>query len=378
MRFNKIVLMALVVLSSTFVNANGFLKEATNKPVLVQDGEKKHWCSICGMKLEMFYKTSHIGELKDGTKKQYCSIRCLAIDMEKNKEIKNIQVVDAKTEKIIDAKKAFYLVGSTIKGTMSKISKLAFQSKADALEFQTKYQGEIVDYMRALDMAKASLLKDIMMVTKKKQKKIYPMGEKLFNKACTQHIDMTNFININELKAYLQEKRICKQLEERKLQAVSLYLWEVKRFEDNKKNSLKLNIATNEKCPVCGMFVYKYPKWATQIYFTHGDHEHHFSFDGAKDMMKFYLEPKKWGNYELYSRNKISKILVLDYYSQKTIDATKAYYVTNSDVTGPMGHELIAFEHKSDAQVFKKDHFGKEVLKFEEINSLKIEKLGVN
>jgi len=377
MKFNKIILMSIFVLS-TLANANGFLKEATNKPLLVQDGAKKEWCSVCGMKLSMFYKTSHLAQLEDGTKKQYCSIRCLAMDIEKHKNMTNFQVVDAKTEKVIDANKAFYLVGSSIPGTMTKVSKLAFELKKDAFEFQSKYKGKIVDFSTALEMAKSSLIKDIMMVTKKKQKKVYPMGKKLFMKACNQNVDMTNFVNINELKAYLREKRICKNLEEKKLQAVSLYLWEVKRFEDDKKDSLQINVGKEEKCPVCGMYVYKYPKWATQLYFIHGDHEHHFSFDGAKDMMKFYLNPKKWGNYELYSKDKISKILVLDYYSQKTIDATKAYFVTSSDITGPMGHELIPFEHKSDAITFKKDHFGKEILRFEEINSSKIENLGRN
>ena len=45
----------------------------------------------------------------------------------------SIKVVDASTQKLIDAQQAFYVVGSKVKGTMSKVSKLAFASK-DAIK----------------------------------------------------------------------------------------------------------------------------------------------------------------------------------------------------------------------------------------------------
>ena len=39
------------------------------------------------------------------------------------------------------------------------------------------------------------------------------------------------------------------------------------------------------------MFVYKYPRWVAQI---HIDNKTHLSFDGVKDMMKYYFEPKRF------------------------------------------------------------------------------------
>lgn len=377
MKISKLLIM-MILSSTVFLQATGFLKEASAKPILVQEGSKKQWCAICGMNLKMFYKTSHAATFTDGTKRQYCSIRCLVMDMNNNNiDIASIQVVDAKTEKLIDAKSAFYLVGSKIKGTMTQVSKLAFYSQLDAVEFQKKYQGKIVDFSEALKIAQKSLNTDIMMVTKKKEKKIYPMGERIFTKVCEQNIKISKFKDINELKAYIQEKKVCKKLKEKQLQAVVLYLWEVKRI-NNDTSEMNIQVGKDEKCPVCGMYVYKYPKWVAQIYFTHDDHEHHFSFDGVKDMMKFYLEPKKWGNYELYETNKISKILVTDYYSQKTISAKDAFFVTNSDIYGPMGAELIPFANENDANIFKKDHFGKKILKFDEINIKEIGNLGTN
>jgi hypothetical protein len=111
------------------------------------------------------------------------------------------------------------------------------------------------------------------------------------------------------------------------------------------------------------MFTYKYPKWAAQIYYG----EKHFSFDGVKDLMKLYFDATKWGKYTDNTRDKISKILVTDYYSQKAIDGTKAYYVIGSDVPGPMGNELIPFAQESDAKSFFDDHHAKTIVRFDKI-----------
>ena len=65
----------------------------------------------------------------------------------------------------------------------------------------------------------------------------------------------------------------------------------------------------------------------------------------------------EWGDYKIAKLENITKILVTDYYSQKAIDGTKAYYVIRSDVYGPMGHEFIPFASMEDAKTFKKRPF---------------------
>ena len=45
-----------------------------------------------------------------------------------------------------------------------------------------------------------------------------------------------------------------------------------------------------DKCPVCGMFVYKYPDWVSEIIFKDGKT---VFFDGPKDMFKYYLNLNK-------------------------------------------------------------------------------------
>ncbi len=371
--------LAIALVFSLNLDAKSFSKVASSEPVLIQEGKEKPWCPICGMNIKMFYKTSHASKLENGTKRQYCSIRCLAVDMQEyGIDTSATVVVDAKTQKLINAKEAFYVVGSRISGTMSKVSKLAFAKESDAKEFKKKHRGKIVNFDTALKMAQKSLKSDIAMVKKKKKKKVYPMGKKIFEKMCKEDIDPTDYIEINELKSALKNDKLCKPLKEKQLQATALYLWEVKRLGDLGEIEGKVVVKEDEKCPVCGMFTYKYPRWAAQIFYKHNDHEHHWSFDGVKDLMKFYFDAQKWGNYPIAKRENITKILVTDYYSQKGIDGTKAFYVIRSDVYGPMGHELIPFEHEDDAKTFKNDHRGRVIIKFEDIKEDEVYKLDVD
>ncbi len=363
------VLAVLFIMLSLSYAKESFSKMATVKPQLIQKGKAKKWCHICGMNLKMFWKTSHAVLLKDGSTRQYCSLRCLAADYPNIKDkIKEIMAVDAKTQKLIDAKNAYYVVGSKIPGTMSKVSKFAFANKKDALEFQKKYGGEIMAFDLAFKQALSSLKEDTQMVMKKKKTKMYPMGERIANKMCdTSKLDLKSYKNIGDLKADIVNKKICKKpLNEKQLQVLALYLFEVKRKGDSLNKADRIVVNKSEKCPVCGMFVYKYPRWAAQIFYKDNGKEKHLSFDGVKDMMKFYLNPSKWGDYKGI-KEKITKMKVTNYYTQKAIDAQKAYYVVGSDVLGPMGKELIPFSTKEEAEKFIKDHKGKVVL-FKDIN----------
>jgi len=201
------------------------------------------------------------------------------------------------------------------------------------------------------------------------QKKIiyYPMGKKIYQKIC-KPINVKNYKDIKMLKKAIKEKKLCKRLSKKQLLAVSLYLWDIKRAGKPKEFG-KVVVHKGEKCPVCGMLVYKYPRWAAQIYFKKDGKIHHFSFDGVKDMMKFYFNPDDYGKYDIKKfRKSITKIIVTDYYTQKGINAKKAYYVFWSNVLGPMGNELIPFKTLKEAENFKKDHFGKFIKRFDELN----------
>jgi nitrous oxide reductase accessory protein NosL len=117
-----------------------------------------------------------------------------------------------------------------------------------------------------------------------------------------------------------------------------------------------------DKCPVCGMFVAKYPDWVAEIVFQDGTYA---VFDGVKDLMKFYFGLQSGGSGR--QLNDIASMIVTDYYGVRQIDGYQAFYVLGSDTYGPMGKELIPFEQENDAREFLKDHRGTRVLRFKDV-----------
>ena len=63
----------------------------------------------------------------------------------------------------------------------------------------------------------------------------------------------------------------------------------------------------------------------------------------------------------------MATVAVTDFYNLEKIDARQAWYVTGSDVLGPMGHELVPLATRADAEDFLKDHKGKRILRFAEV-----------
>ncbi len=128
--------------------------------------------------------------------------------------------------------------------------------------------------------------------------------------------------------------------------------------------------APGDTCPVCGMFVAKYPEWiATVLY--HDGHAHHF--DGAKDLFKYLLDLPKYA--PGHRDEDIAAVGVTEYYGLTRIDAHTAWYVIGSDVLGPMGHELVPLATEADAGEFMADHQGVAVYRFEGVNGVLLEHL---
>jgi copper chaperone NosL len=117
-----------------------------------------------------------------------------------------------------------------------------------------------------------------------------------------------------------------------------------------------------EKCPVCGMFVYKYPDWVAEIVFADGSRE---VFDGAKDLFRYYLDMRSFGGKK--GQGEVAAVFVTNYYSLEPIDGRTAFYVIGSDVYGPMGKELIPFARRADAEEFLRDHVGRRIVGFDEV-----------
>lgn len=123
-------------------------------------------------------------------------------------------------------------------------------------------------------------------------------------------------------------------------------------------------------CPVCGMFVAKYPEWIAYVVYKDG-HAHYF--DGAKDMFKFLADPKRY--VPGHKPEDVAAVAVTDYYNVEAIPAQSAWYVIGSDILGPMGHELVPLASEAEAKDFMRDHQGKAIVRFGQVKPDLLEKL---
>ena len=192
-------------------------KDAT----ILQKGDEKTFCPICGMTLPMFYKTNHASN--DGAKtKQYCSIHCMVEDREmKGSKLSDLKVVDNSTLKFIDVKDAYYVFGSKKPGTMSMVSKYAFGTKDAALAFAKKNGGEVKTFAQVEKIVADGIKKEKAMI-EKRQAKMRMMGKKFYNENCKK-TDKT-FNSTAQAKAYLKSSKICGEVKGKTLQAIGLYL----------------------------------------------------------------------------------------------------------------------------------------------------------
>jgi len=187
---------------------------------LLQEGKEKMFCTVCGMTLPMFYKTNHSADVHGHTE-QFCSIHCLAKTMNNNVDVKSPQVVNNETLKFMDAKKAWYVVGSSKAGTMSAVSKYAFEHKAKAEAFKKSFGGEVMDFESTLTLVKKGLEAESNMI-KKKQAMMIKKGEQMYANLCEPTKE--KFSSIASAKVFLKNNKSCGQLNGKQLQAMGLYL----------------------------------------------------------------------------------------------------------------------------------------------------------
>ncbi len=119
-------------------------------------------CDNCRMNRNGFARTRHEFNSSEGIF-YVCSIHCVAVlSIKLNTTPFDIKVAEyLHPERMIDARDAFYLIGSKARGTMTKISKIGFASKGEAERFAVRHEGRISSFEDAFIMAKKEVKKSI-------------------------------------------------------------------------------------------------------------------------------------------------------------------------------------------------------------------------
>jgi len=197
-------------------------------------------------------------------------------------------------------------------------------------------------------------------ISANKYAKLLQKGEKIAHKLCDEKkLLQITALDKDSISKEIETLKPCTALNRRNQKALIYFL--LSKKNDTNSTNKTINVPKDSKCPVCGMFVTKYPKWVATIKLKEKLHY----FDGVKDMMKFYIFDVDFP----YNRKEIESISVTDFYTLKEINAKEAFYVIGSNIFGPMGDELIPFIDQKSADNFMHEHKGKKVLNFTDISS---------
>jgi copper chaperone NosL len=125
-----------------------------------------------------------------------------------------------------------------------------------------------------------------------------------------------------------------------------------------------------DRCATCGMLVAPYPNWIAAVVFKDGSHNF---FDGPKDLFNFIFDLQKYRPGA--SLTDIEEVQVTEYYTVQRYDARDVFFVTGSDVLGPMGRELVPIAGDENLKTFIQDHGHEKVLRFDGITLSPVEPL---
>jgi len=141
------------------------------------DIEKYPKCPYCGMDRKQYHYSRMLVQYGDDVPDPACSLHCASISLAVNvdREPKVIYVADSgagdAVKPLIEVDKATFLVGSSIKGVMTRRSKVAFASAEAAKTVQAKDGGELGNFDQALLASYTDMAEDVRMIRKAREER---------------------------------------------------------------------------------------------------------------------------------------------------------------------------------------------------------------
>ena len=121
-------------------------------------------------------------------------------------------------------------------------------------------------------------------------------------------------------------------------------------------------IPADARCPVCGMYPARFPRWAAQVIFKDGDAHY---FDSPVDLFVFLQRVDRYNR--RYTLGDVAASHVADFETGQGIEAKNALFVHGSSAFGPMRDaDLPSFASRKAADGFARSRGGK-VLTFSQV-----------
>jgi nitrous oxide reductase accessory protein NosL len=157
----------LLVLATVFFFLTGMFAYAQAQV----DIQKHSSCKYCGMDRQKFAHSRMFIEYDDGSTMGTCSIHCAAVDLAINidKTPKTIQVGDYNAKALIDAEKAFWVIGGSKMGVMTKKAKWAFEKQENADRFIKENGGKLSTFDEVMNAAYEDMYADTKMIRERRK-----------------------------------------------------------------------------------------------------------------------------------------------------------------------------------------------------------------
>ena len=139
----------------------------------MEDVKKAASCPHCGMDRAKFAQSRMVVEYEDGSSVGTCSMHCTAVDLANSldKAPKAIRVGDAGTKKLLDAEKAYWVVGGNKPGVMTKRAKWAFETQEAAAAFAKENGGALATFEEAMKASYEDMYTDTKMIRERRKER---------------------------------------------------------------------------------------------------------------------------------------------------------------------------------------------------------------
>jgi len=127
-------------------------------------------CPLCGMDRHEYAHSRMLLQYRDGSSLGTCSIHCAAMELALNRQktVLNLYAADYATKKLIDARKAFWVIGGGRPGVMTARAKWAFERQSDAGDFTRQQGGKLAAFEDAMRATFQDMHDDIKLIREKR------------------------------------------------------------------------------------------------------------------------------------------------------------------------------------------------------------------
>lgn len=159
----KIILLGLLVLLSL---GGGQAAAGEHEDIAIHPE-----CPYCGMDRGKFAHSRMLLTYDNDKNLGFCSIHCAAVDMAVYLDRAPIAfgVGDFNTKKLIDAEKAYWVIGGDRPGVMTRRPKWAFEKKSDADQFIKAHGGKAATFEEAIEATYVDMYQDTKMIRQKRK-----------------------------------------------------------------------------------------------------------------------------------------------------------------------------------------------------------------